>query len=90
MTILRNLERPSGYGASVSVNNTWLNIGRARRVLYYLKLNYLSKIVDEQIIFQSFWEHPLFADDMWLNLIWGDDGSLVDIEIGVGLVLIDH
>jgi hypothetical protein len=39
---------------------------------------------------QSFWDHPLYTDDMWLNVIWNEDDSIADIEIGVGGVLVDH
>jgi len=70
-------------------SNTWLNIGKAKKIVRYLKKKYIKKAVHEDLILQAMFDHPLYTDDMWLNVIWDDYDRVMDIEVGVGGVLVD-
>lgn len=70
-------------------SNTWLNIAKAKKIVRYLKRKYMKRAVHEDLVLQSMWDHPLYTDDMWLNVIWDDYDRVIDIEVGVGGVLVD-
>jgi hypothetical protein len=70
-------------------SNTWLNIAKAKKIVRYLKRKYMKRAVHEDLVLQSMWDHPLYTDDMWLNVIWDDYDRVIDIEVGVGGILVD-
>jgi hypothetical protein len=70
-------------------SNTWLNIGKAKKIVRYLKRKYMKRAVHEDLIIQAMWDHPLYMEDMWLNVHWDDDDRVYDIEVGVGGILVD-
>lgn len=62
--------------------NDWLCLKNAKKIAKYLNKKHAKTVVHEDIILDDLWNHPLYVDDMWLNVIWNDDDSVRECEVG--------
>jgi hypothetical protein len=71
------------------MNNFWLKLNKSRKIAYYLQAKYFDKpygkVTDplEFKILEDLWNHPLYASDMILNIIWSDDDRLLWLQVGL-------
>jgi hypothetical protein len=70
--------------------NVWLKFNRARKIAKelqhkYFNLDYYCQ--DEELlefkILEDLWSHPLYTDDMLLNIIWDDYDRLLWLQVGL-------
>lgn len=74
--------------------NIWLKFSRARIIAHYLQKKYFDKHYGspnnplEFKILEDLWSHPLYTQDMSLNIIWDDRDRLLWLQVGLkeGLV----
>ncbi len=61
----------------------WLSLKRARLIVEDLEDEFLGLIVHEDHIIQALWDHPLYEDQMWLDVDWDDVDRVIGIHVGV-------
>jgi len=74
--------------------NAWLKLSRARNIAEFLQKKYFDKpygdVSDllELKIIEDLWNHPLYTEDMSLNIVWDDSERLLWLQVGTknGLV----
>lgn len=69
--------------------NIWLKAASARKIADELQRKYHGQPMEvEDEIIESLWNHPLYADDMWLELHADDFGDVCWLQIGTGELLV--
>lgn len=63
--------------------NVWLSLKRARMIAQDLYNEFEGLPVHEDHIIEALWNHPLYEDQMWLDVDWGDNDEVIDIHVGI-------
>ncbi len=66
------------------MKNPWLDITKAKKIANALNDIFIGRTVEEDVIWEFLWSLPEYDDDVWLNVLWNDDDSVSEIEVGVG------
>ena len=64
-------------------NNVWLSLKRARMIAQDLMNKFGGLAVHEDHIIEALWNHPLYEDQMWLDVDWSNFDEVVGIHVGV-------
>lgn len=70
----------------MSYNNVWLSLKRARMIAKDLLKKFKGRVVhdyDYDHIVEAMWNHPLYEDQMWLDVDCNDHDQVVDIHVGI-------
>jgi hypothetical protein len=74
--------------------NIWLKFNKARKIASFLQKKYFDEPygdVDDLLefkILEDLWNHPLYIDEMYLNIVWDSCDRLLWVQVGLkdGLV----
>lgn len=71
-----------------NLNNTWLRFSQARKLASFLQKKYfdmpcgdINNLLEMEIL-EDMWAHPLYLNDMRLNLFWDKRDHLLWLQIG--------
>lgn len=68
--------------------NVWLSLKRARIIAHDLEEQFLGSVSHEDLILEAMWTHPLYEDQMWLDVDWNDEDEVVEIHVGIEVGII--
>lgn len=76
------------------MKNFWLELNKARKIANFLQVKYFDKpyrkkgYLLEYNILDDLQDHPFYTQDMFLNLVWGENKRLLWLQVGTsgGLV----
>jgi len=69
--------------------NIWLKFNRARKIAEHLQKKYFNKHCGktndplEFRILEDMWSHPLYTNDMSLNIVWDQYDKLLWLQVGL-------
>lgn len=69
--------------------NIWLKFNKARKIASFLQKKYFDKPygdVDDLLelkILEDLWNHPLYMNEMYLNIVWDGCDRLLWVQIGL-------
>ena len=65
-------------------SNIWLSRRRAKIIVQDLEEQFLGAIGCEDQIQEALYAHPLYDDQMWLDIDWDYGNRVIGIYIGIG------
>ena len=65
----------------MEIVNTWLSLAKVRSIATDLTNMYKGAIIEESVLIDALWAHPLYEDFMWLEVDWGSVGQVTQVHV---------